>query len=190
MGIFLQLANQSHILASEMAESAMAESAGSGFGLNVDIFEANVVNLAIVIGILVYFGRGFLSSTLGNRATAIEKALNEAEVKRAEMAKLLATQQEKLKSATAEAAGIVAKADGDAQKASQVILTAAAAEVARMKQESSANLDAEQAKILNELRVRIAELAMAKAESQIPARLNAASQQTLVDRSISLLGGQ
>ena len=38
------------------------------------------------------------------------------------------------------------------------ILTAAAAEVARMKQESSANLDAEQAKILNELRVRIAEL--------------------------------
>jgi F-type H+-transporting ATPase subunit b len=59
-----------------------------------------------------------------------------------------------------------------------------------MKQESSANLDAEQAKILNELRVRIAELAMAKAESQIPARLNADSQQTLVDRSISLLGGQ
>jgi F-type H+-transporting ATPase subunit b len=190
MDIFLQLANQSHVLASEMEESAMAQSAGRGFGLNLDIFEANVFNLAIVIGILVYFGREFLSSTLGNRSAAIEKAFNEAEVKRAEMAKLLAAQQEKLKSATAEAAGIVAKADGDAKKASQAILTAAAAEVARMKQESSANLDAEQAKILNELRVRIAELAMAKAEAQIPARLNATSQQTLVDRSISLLGGQ
>jgi F-type H+-transporting ATPase subunit b len=186
MDIFLQLANRSTILASEMAESAE----GGGFGLNLDIFEANVINLAIVIGILVYFGRGFLSSTLGNRSAAIEKALNEAEVKRAETAKLLAAEQAKLKSAQAEAAGIIAKAEGDAQKARESILSSAAADVARMKQEASADLGAEQAKILTELRVRIAELAMAKAAGQIPSRLNAESQQKLVDRSISLLGGQ
>lgn len=185
MDIFLQLANRSTILASEMAESAEG-----GFGLNLDIFEANVINLAIVIGILVYFGRGFLSSTLGNRSAAIEKALNEAEVKRAETAKLLAAEQAKLKAAQAEAAGIIAKAEGDAQKARESILATAAADVARMKQEASADLGAEQAKILAELRVRVAELAMAKAASQIPSRLNDDSQQRLVDRSISLLGGQ
>ena len=88
MDIFLQLANRSSILASEMAESAEG-----GFGLNVDILEANVVNLAIVIGILFYFGRGFLSTTLGTRSSAIEKALNEAELKRAETAKLLAAKE-------------------------------------------------------------------------------------------------
>jgi F-type H+-transporting ATPase subunit b len=185
MDIFLQLANRSSILASEMAESAEG-----GFGLNLDIFEANLINLAIVIGILVYFGRGVLSSTLGNRSAAIEKALNEAEVKRAETAKLLAAEQEKLKSAQAEAAGIVAKAEGDAQRAREAILASAAADVARMKQEASADLGAEQAKILNELRVRIAELAMAQVEAQIPNRLNEGSQQQLIDRSISLLGGQ
>jgi len=185
MDIFLQLANRSSILASEMAESAEG-----GFGLNLDIFEANVINLAIVIGILVYFGRGFLSSALGDRAAAIEKALNEAEVKRAETAKLLAAEKEKLKSAQAEAASIVAKAEGDAQKARESILATAAADVARMKQEASADLGAEQAKILTELRVRIAELAMAKAEEAIPGRLGEEAQQRLVDRSISLLGGQ
>ena len=185
MDIFLQLANRSSILASEMAESAEG-----GFGLNVDILEANVVNLAIVIGILVYFGRGFLSTTLGSRSQAIEKALNEAEVRRAETAKLLAAEQLKLKSATAEAASIVAKAEGDAQRAREAILANAAAEVARMKQEAVADLGAEQARILAELRVRIAELAMAKVEGQIPGRLNDASQQKLVDRSIALLGGQ
>ncbi len=185
MDIFLQLANRSSILASEMAESAEG-----GFGLNFDIFEANVINLAIVIGILVYFGRGVLSNTLGGRSSAIEKALNEAEVKRAETAKLLAAEQEKLKSAKAEAASIVAKADGDAKRASDAILASAAAEVARMKQDAAANLGSEQARILAELRVRIAELAMAKAASDMSGRLNNDVQQRLVDRSISLLGGQ
>lgn len=28
-----------------------------GFGLNTDIFETNVINLSVVIGILVYYGR-------------------------------------------------------------------------------------------------------------------------------------
>lgn len=185
MDIFLQLASRSSILA-----SGMAESAEGGFGLNFDIIEANVINLAIVIGILVYFGRGFLSSTLGDRSAAIEKALNEAEVKRAETAKLLAAEQAKLKSAQAEAAAIVAKAEGDAKRASEAILKAAADEVARMKQDAAADLGAEQARILAELRVRVAELAMAKAESQISGRLNDGSQQTLIDRSIALLGGQ
>lgn len=185
MDIFLQLANRSSILASEMAESAEG-----GFGLNLDIFEANVINLAIVIGLLVYFGRGVLGNTLGNRSTAIEKALNEAEVKRAETAKLLAAEQAKLKSAQAEAASILAKADSDAKRASDAILASAAAEVARMKQDAAANLGSEQARILAELRVRIAELAMAKVSADISGRLGDSTQQRLVDRSISLLGGQ
>ncbi|NJK40679.1 MAG: F0F1 ATP synthase subunit B, partial [Acaryochloridaceae cyanobacterium SU_2_1] len=29
-----------------------------GYGLNLDIFEANLVNLVIVMGLLVYLGRG------------------------------------------------------------------------------------------------------------------------------------
>ena len=59
-----------------------------------------------------------------------------------------------------------------------------------MKQDAVADLGAEQSRILAELRVRIAELAMAKVGSQLPDRLNDASQQKLVDRSIALLGGQ
>ncbi|MGI0493116.1 F0F1 ATP synthase subunit B [Alkalinema pantanalense CENA528] len=185
MDIFLQLASGASLIASEMAEAAEG-----GFGFNFDIIEANLVNLAIVIGILVYFGRGFLSKTLGERSSAIEQALSEAERRRAETAKLLAAEQEKLKNAQAEAAAIVAKAEGDAQRAREAILANAAEEVARMKQEAAANFSVEQARILNELRVRIAEMAMQQAEAQLPGRLNDDAQQRLVDRSIALLGGQ
>jgi F-type H+-transporting ATPase subunit b len=184
MDIFLQFASGAHLLASEMAEGE-----GGGFGLNLDLFEANVINLAIVIGILVYFGKGFLTNTLGKRSEGIEKALSEAKVKQAETAKLLAAEQAKLKNAQAEAAGIVAKASGDAARAKASILDAAATEVARMKEAAVADLGNEEARIMRDLRLRIAELAMAQAESQLPGRLNDDSQQRLIDRSISSVGG-
>lgn len=30
-----------------------------GFGINTDIIETNVLNLAVVIGVLIYYGRSF-----------------------------------------------------------------------------------------------------------------------------------
>lgn len=185
MDSFLQLASGAHLVASNMAEAAEG-----GFGFNFDIIEANLINLAIVIGVLIYFGRGFLSKTLGERSSTIEQALTEAERRKAETAKALAAEQEKLKQAQVEAASIVAKAEEDAKRAREAILANAAEEVARMKQEAAANLSVEQARIINELRVRVAELAMQRAEEQLSGRLNDESQQKLVDRSIAILGGQ
>jgi F-type H+-transporting ATPase subunit b len=183
MDIFLRLASGTQLLAAGMAEEK------GGFGLNFDLFEANVINLAIAIGILVYFGRGFLSNTLGKRSEAIEKALSEAARKQAETAKLLSAEQAKLKNAQVEAAQIVAKADGDAKRARDTILQAGAEEVARMKDSAAADLGNEEAKVMRELRVRIAELAMNKAQADMAGRLNSDSQQRLIDRSISGIGG-
>jgi F-type H+-transporting ATPase subunit b len=183
MDIFLRLASGTQLLAAGMAEEK------GGFGLNFDLFEANVINLAIAIGILVYFGRGFLSNTLGKRSEAIEKALSEAARKQAETAKLLSAEQAKLKNAQVEAAQIVAKADGDAKRARDTILQAGAEEVARMKDSAAADLGNEEAKVMRELRVRIAELAMDKAQADMAGRLNSDSQQRLIDRSISGIGG-
>lgn len=28
-----------------------------GFGINTDIFETNILNLAVVVGVLIYYGR-------------------------------------------------------------------------------------------------------------------------------------
>ncbi|MBE9032777.1 F0F1 ATP synthase subunit B [filamentous cyanobacterium LEGE 11480] len=184
MDIVLQLATGATILGAEMAE---AES--KGFGLNFDIFEANLINLAIVIGIVFYFLKGFLSKTLSERSEAIATALTEAERKKAETAKALAAQQEKLKSAQAEAAGIVQQAQADAAKAREAILAKGKEDVASMKAAAAADMGAEEAKVMAELRQRIAELAMQQAGSELPGRLNADAQQRLIDRSISMLGG-
>jgi F-type H+-transporting ATPase subunit b len=184
MDIVLQLATGATILGAEMAEAE-----GKGFGLNFDILETNLINLLIVIGIVVYFLKGALTKTLSERSAAIETALSEAERKKAETAKALAVEQEKLKSAQVEAASIVQQAQADAVKAREAILAKGKADVANMKAAAAADMGAEEAKVMAQLRQRIADLAMQKAGAELPGRLNDDIQQRLVDRSISMLGG-
>jgi F-type H+-transporting ATPase subunit b len=185
MDIVLQLATGATILGAEMAE---AES--KGFGLNLNLFETNIINLAIVIGVVVYFLKGALTKTLSERSAAIETALSEAERKQAETAKALTAEQAKLKAAQAEAAQIVEKAKADAVKARETILAKGKADVAAMQAAAAADMGAEEAKVMAQLRQRVAELAMQKAGEALPGRLDSGKQQRLIDRSISTLGGR
>ena len=52
---------------------------GNGFGINTNLLETNVLNLAVVIGVLVVFGGDVLTSILKNRQELIVKSLNDAE---------------------------------------------------------------------------------------------------------------
>jgi F-type H+-transporting ATPase subunit b len=67
-----------------------------GIGLNFDILETNLINLVIIIGVLVYFGRGFLGKTLADRKARIEEAIKDAETRKKEAAAALADEQQKL----------------------------------------------------------------------------------------------
>ena len=52
---------------------------GEGFGINTNLLETNVLNLAVVIGVLFVFGGDVLTSILKNRQELIVKSLNDAE---------------------------------------------------------------------------------------------------------------
>nr|YP_010386372.1 ATP synthase CF0 subunit I [Pterygiella duclouxii]UPO66146.1 ATP synthase CF0 subunit I [Pterygiella duclouxii] len=53
-------------------------SAGS-FGFNTDILATNPINLSIVIGVLIFFGKGVLSDLLDNRKQSILKTIRNSE---------------------------------------------------------------------------------------------------------------
>ena len=55
-----------------------------GFGINTNLLETNVLNLAVVIGILFYFGKDLLLDTLKNRKEAILKSLQDSVEKKME----------------------------------------------------------------------------------------------------------
>ena len=50
-----------------------------GFGLNLNLFETNLINLVIVIGVLYWFLKGFLGGILERRRQAILKDLEDSE---------------------------------------------------------------------------------------------------------------
>lgn len=167
-----------------------AEEASGGFGLNFDIFEANLINLAIVISVLVYFGRNVLSKTLGDRRSAIAEAIESAEERKKTAAVALAEQQQKLAQAQKEAEHIRITAEANAKSVKDAILSQAAVDVERLRETAAKDLEVEQARAIAQLRQQVVALAIQRVEGQLVDRLDAVAQQQLIDRSIAMLGGK
>ncbi|HIK07808.1 MAG TPA: F0F1 ATP synthase subunit B [Trichormus sp. M33_DOE_039] len=186
MGNFLLLAAEAHAVHSELAESA----AEGGFGLNLDILETNVINLAILIGILFYFGRKVLSNILSERKSNIATAIQDAEKRLKDAQAALSQAQEQLTQAQAEAQRIRASAAENAQATKEALLAKAAQDVERLKQTAAADLNTERERALTELRQRVAALALQKVESQLRSGIADDVQQAIIDRSIAQVGGR
>ena len=172
----------SGVLATEAAHEG-------GFGLNFDIFETNLINLAILLYVLFYFGRKVVGNLLSERRSTIETAIREAEERKQKAAGALAEQQQKLAQAQTKAEQIRADAEKSAKAAGEAILAKAVKDVDRLKADASRDMEVERDRAIAELRQRVAKLALEQAESQLQSRLDDNAQQRLVDRSIALLGG-
>lgn len=161
-----------------------------GFGFNLDILDTNLINLALLIGILVYYGGKVFGDALSQRRTNIAEQIQEAEKQQREAAAALKEQEKNLAEAEKTAAKIRQEAQANAEKTKQAILAQGDKEVERMKAMAAADLNSEQAKVIAELRQRVAALALERVESQLPGMLNDEAQHQLIDRSIAQLGGK
>ncbi|MBW4658752.1 MAG: F0F1 ATP synthase subunit B [Drouetiella hepatica Uher 2000/2452] len=176
------------LLAAKTAEVAETAERG-GFGLNFNLLESNIINLAIIIGVLIYFGRGFLGKTLSERRSKIEEAIKDAEQRKQKAAAALADQQQKLAQAQTEAARIRSEAEGRAEAVRGEVLAQAQTDIERMRASAAQDLNTQQEKIISEVRQRIAALAVQRAESQLRSGLDPETQQQLIERSIATIGG-
>lgn len=170
--------------------SAGAELAEGGFGLNTNIFDTNLINLAIIITVLFIFGRKALGGTLKSRRENIETAIKSAESRVGEAKKALDEQQQKLAQAQAEAERIRLGAVESAQKAKDAIFKQAVIDVERMKETANADVNSERDRAIAQLRSRVAVMALEKVEGELSAGIGDDAQQTLINRSIAQLGGR
>ncbi|MBD2345166.1 F0F1 ATP synthase subunit B [Anabaena subtropica] len=185
MGTFLLLMAEASAVGGELAEGA----AEGGFGLNTNILDTNLINLAIIITVLFVFGRKVLGTTLKTRRENIETAIKNAEQRAADAAKQLKEAQQKLEQAQAEAERIKKSAQDNAQTASQAIIAQAAVDIERLQEAGAADLNAELERAIAGLRQRVVTLALQKAESELQGGISEDAQKTLIDRSIAQLGG-
>ena len=158
-----------------------------GFGLNLDILETNLINLAIIWGVLFYFGSKFLGITLSERRATIEEAIKDAERRQREAKKALEEQNQNLAQAQSDAKKIVETAKQNASKVSEEIKAQAQADIERMRTAADQDVSFQQERVMRELRQRIADLALDRAEAELPERLTPEVHAALVDKSIALL---
>jgi F-type H+-transporting ATPase subunit b len=159
-----------------------------GFGLNLNVFETNVINLAIVIFGLYKFLPNFLGGILERRRAIILADLKDAEERLATATSSLSQAQKDLADAQQKAEQI--RADGKA-RAEAIRLESenrTVDEMARVKQGAAADLSAEASRVSNLLRREAAQLAIEKALASLPGKLDADAQAKLVNQSIKTLG--
>lgn len=171
-----------------MAILPLLASHGGGFGINLNLFETNIINLAIVIAGLVWFLRGFLGGILERRRQSILAELRDAEERLSAATAALTEVQRGLADSQARAEKI--RSDGLA-RAQAIRLESekrTVEEMARIKLASSSDLEAEAARVSTQLRREAARLAIEKALASLPGRLTASAHSALIDQSIQSLG--
>ncbi len=162
--------------------------ASEGFGLNLNIFETNILNLAVVIFGLYKFLPGFLGKILERRRTSILSELQEAEERLSQSKLALSKAKDELASAkqTADKIRNECKARAEAIRLESEKKTVE--EMARIKQGAASDLNAEAARVTSQLRKEVAELAIEKALALLPKKLDSNTQDKFLKESIKNIG--
>ena len=162
--------------------------ASEGFGLNLNIFETNVFNLAVVIFGLYKFLPGFLGKILERRRTSILSDLKESEERLAQAKDSFSKAKDELASAKEKADKIRndCKARAEAIRLDSEKRTVE--EMARIKQGAASDLNAEAARVTSQLRKEAAELAIEKALAILPKKLDSNTQDKFLKQSIKNIG--
>lgn len=162
--------------------------ASEGFGLNFNIFETNILNLAVVIFGLYKFLPGFLGKILERRRTSILSDLQEAEDRLSKSKLALANAKEELASAKQKADKIINDCKARAEAIRFESEKKTVEEMARIKQGAASDLNAEAARVTSQLRKEAAELAIEKALAMLPKKLDSNTQDKFLKESIKNIG--
>ncbi len=162
--------------------------ATEGFGLNLNLFETNVINLAVVIFGLYKFLPNFLGSMLERRRSAILADLKDAEDRLEESKEALSQAKQELQSAEQKAIQI--RSDGKVRAEAIRLETEkrTVEEMARIKQGATSDLNAEASRVTAQLRREAARLAIEKALATLPGKLDQKAQSKFMSQSIKNMG--
>jgi len=162
--------------------------ATEGFGLNLNIFETNILNLAVVVFGLYKFLPGFLGKILERRRTTILSDLKEAEERLMQAQGSLSKAKDELASAKQKADKIRNDCKARAEAIRLESEKRTVEEMARIKQGAASDLNAEAARVTSQLRKEAAELAIEKALAMLPNKLDSDTQNNFLKQSIKNIG--
>ena len=158
-----------------------------GVSFNPDIFEANLVNLIILVGGLFYLLSGALSESLSERQQKILGAIQESEERLEEATKKLADSETQLAQAQMVIESIGKDAEVTAKQVKSTILTDGKTEIERLTIAAKAQIGTIEARVRKQISDYVVALALKRITMQLEGKLNSSLQQQIIDRNISKL---
>jgi F-type H+-transporting ATPase subunit b len=147
-----------------------------------------LLNLALFLGVLLYFVARPLAAMFRNRQLAVEERLREAKALRAEAAKLGAQILERMARLDQEIAEIGARALAEGEAERLALSEKADREVERVRREADEEIGRRLAAAKQELRRTAAELTTGAARELLAAQITDEDRRRLLDEGVSRLG--
>ena len=158
-----------------------------GVSFNPDIFEANLVNLIILVGGLFYLLSGALSESLSERQQKILGAIQESEERLEEATKRLADSETQLAQAQMVIESIGKDAEVTAKNVKSTILTDGKTEIERLTASAKGQITTIEARVRKQISDYVVALALKRITMQLEGKLNSSLQQQIIDKNISKL---
>lgn len=134
-----------------------------GFGLNTNLLDTNVINLAVVVGVLVYFGKGILITLLNNRKEAILNTIRDAEERYQEAIDKLNQARTRLQQAKTKADEIRVNGLVQMEKEKLELIKAAEEDSKRLEESKNATIRYEEQRVIEQVRQQVSRLALERA---------------------------
>uniref|UniRef100_UPI0030FEB271 CF0 subunit I n=1 Tax=Dactylicapnos roylei TaxID=3059647 RepID=UPI0030FEB271 len=161
-------------------------SAGS-FGFNTDILATNPINLSVVLGVLIFFGKGVLSDLLDNRKQRILSTIRNSEELRGGAIEQLEKARARLGKVETEADEYRVNEYSEIERTKLTLINSTSKNLEQLENSNNQTIQFEQERAINQVRQRVFQQALQGALGTLNSCLNSELHLRTVSANIGML---
>nr|AKZ29732.1 ATP synthase CF0 subunit I [Panax quinquefolius]QDI97094.1 ATP synthase CF0 subunit I [Panax ginseng]QDI95784.1 ATP synthase CF0 subunit I [Panax quinquefolius]QDI98407.1 ATP synthase CF0 subunit I [Panax quinquefolius]UNO55908.1 ATP synthase CF0 subunit I [Panax ginseng] len=162
-------------------------SAGS-FGFNTDILATNLINLSVVLGVLIFFGKGVLSDLLDNRKQRILNTIRNSEELREGAIEQLEKARARLRKVEMEADQFRVNGYSEIEREKWNFINSTSKTLEQLENYKNETIHFEQQRAINQVRQRVFQQALQGALGTLSGCLNNELHLRTISANIGILG--
>nr|AJE72329.1 ATP synthase CF0 B subunit [Pediomelum tenuiflorum]AJE72826.1 ATP synthase CF0 B subunit [Pediomelum argophyllum]AMC30738.1 ATP synthase CF0 B subunit [Pediomelum esculentum]QHS69933.1 ATP synthase CF0 B subunit [Pediomelum tenuiflorum]QHS70009.1 ATP synthase CF0 B subunit [Pediomelum argophyllum] len=158
------------------------------FGFNTDILATNPINLSVVLGVLVFFGKGVLSDLLDNRKQKILRTIRNSEELREGAIEQLEKAQARLRKVETEADRFRVNGYSEIEREKLNLINSIYTTLEQLENYKNEAIHFEQQRVINQVRQRVLQQALQGALGTLNSCLNNELHLRTVSANIGMFG--
>nr|AXU40414.1 ATP synthase CF0 subunit I [Gomphogyne cissiformis var. villosa] len=158
------------------------------FGFNTDILATNPINLSVVLGVLIFFGKGVLSDLLDNRKHRILKTIQNSEELREGAIEQLEKAQSRLRKVEMEADQFRVNGYSEIEREKLNLINSTSKSLEQLENYKNETIRFEQQRAINQVRQQVFQQALQGALGTLNSCLNNELHLRTISANIGMFG--